>query len=178
MKRSLDEHVRPLSIGMLIGLGMLALSGAVVWTAVKAYKAQAQVQHVTEIVEGTPGPQGEPGIGVERAVVHSLPPGATPSASLSHGLLVLRLPEGAPGFRGPAGERGPRGEQGARGPAGPRGIPGPTGERGEAGEEGKPGTTITQQQIAKMVSDFIRNHKLVCTVVGDPKAPTLTCKVT
>jgi len=162
---------------------MLALSAAVVWAAVKAYKAQAQVQRVTEIVEGTPGPQGEPGIGVERVIVHSLPAGSAPSASLSHGLLILRIPEGAPGFRGPAGERGPRGEPGARGvrgPAGPRGITGPRGERGEAGEDGEPGTTITQQQIAKMVSDFLRNHKFVCTVIGDPEAPTLTlaCKVT
>lgn len=147
--------------GLLIGVVLLLLGALAVWQ-VLAYRATTQeVLRITRVIEGTPGPQGEPGIGVSNVVVHTLPNGFDPRASLRRGLLSLWIPLAANGSTGPMGPRGPRGAEGARGPQGP---PGPS---------GKPGATVSTNQIRAAVESFLRSHTFRCKRDGD----TFTCRV-
>jgi len=165
--------VRPYLLGTLIGLLLLGLSAAVVWATVKARQAGDRVTEITRVIEGTPGPQGEPGVGVHSVVIHPLPSTEAPHARLFHGILTLWIPEGQAGARGPEGARGPRGAQGNTGARGPRGRAGIQGVRGEKGEDGDPGPVgkPTPQQLEHAVEEFLKDSSFVCT--PKPKQPTV-----
>lgn len=165
MKR---EAAKPLAVGVLTGLAILVLLAAVAYAMVTARNAHEDVTRVTEVVEGTPGPQGEPGVGVRTVVVRVLPADAAPSASLSHGTLTLRIPRGQPGAPGARGERGPRGEPGPTGARGARGETGETGLPGKQGPQGIRGPGPSDDDIEDAVRDFLRSHTFTCT----PKSPS------
>lgn len=165
--------VRPYLAGTLIGLLLLGLSASVVWATVKTHRTEHQVTEITRVIEGTPGPAGEPGVGVRSVVIHPLPSTEAPHARLFHGILTLWIPEGQEGARGPQGERGPRGGQGDTGARGPRGHVGAQGIRGERGDEGEPGPVgkPTPQQIEHAVEEVLKDSSFVCT--PKPKQPTV-----
>lgn len=76
------------------------------------YATNESVDAKLEVIELTPGPQGEQG------------------------------PQGEPGIQGPQGEVGPAGPQGETGPAGKDGVdgaPGPKGDKGDIGPQGPAG---------------------------------------
>ncbi|WP_268983155.1 collagen-like protein [Streptomyces musisoli] len=79
------------------------------------------------LVQGPPGPQGEPG------------PAGPQGAPGAPGPAGPKGDPGNPGVAGPAGEQGPAGATGATGPAGPKGDTGATGATGPQGDVGPQG---------------------------------------
>jgi hypothetical protein len=153
----------------LAGLGItriiaLVLVAAVAVTygflAVRWQRAtDTEIQRITRVVEGTPGPEGEPGIGVSSVLVHTLPPGFDPRATLRHGLLTLWIPLAADGDRGATGPRGPQG------PHGPEGL---------AGKPGKPGEDVSVKQIRAIVESVVRSLTFRCKL---ETKNVFTCRV-
>lgn len=124
---------------------------------------------------GVPGPsgpkgdQGDPGaVGPQGEMGPIGPPGSGSGESVP-GPSGPPGQQGAPGVPGPAGPRGeigPMGPPGAGsgesvpGPAGEMGPMGPTGEMGPMGPVGS-GGTITQEQIAAAVEQYLLTHPAV-----------------
>ena len=99
-------------------------------SSLDGYATQYYVDQKVEMVELTPGPQGEQG------------------------------PQGIPGPQGPQGERGidgaqgPQGEQGPEGPQGPQGEAGPVGPQGPKGQDGTMSfEELTEEQKASLKGD-------------------------
>jgi hypothetical protein len=158
-------------VGRAIALGLLFVIAIAysVWATVQAHNTRTELTRITRLVEGTPGPQGKPGLGVESVLVHTLPPGSEAKSSLRHGLLQLWLPIGETGARGP---RGPGGTDGHAPSANQiaaavsRYCARHNACRGPAGE-------VSERQIRVAVETFMRSHTFVCQF----KAGVLTCRV-
>ena len=91
------------------------------------YATNESVDAKLEVIELTPGPQGEQGPQGEPGVQGPQGPAG---------------PQGEPGPQGPQGEPGPAGKDGvdgAPGPKGDKGDIGPQGPAGEKGDKGEPG---------------------------------------
>lgn len=145
------ESSRPYWLGIGIGLAIIVMLGTG-WAIILSRSAKSETRITRQIIEGTPGPEGKPGIGVTSVLVHTVPAGSNPRATLRRGLLTLWIPlapNGSTGPPGPAGFRGPRGPQGPPGPIGPPGLPGPV-------------TTVTMKQIQAAVESFLRSHTFRC----------------
>lgn len=170
-RRFSPAAVHPYIAGVALGSLLLVLSAATVWAVVNSHKATDKVTHITRVVEGTPGPQGEPGLGVTSVVIRMLPEGEAASASLFHGHLTLRIPRGATGLRGLTGERGPRGPAGDSGAPGNRGPRGPSGPQGEVGARGP---MPSDDDLGDAIRDFFKKHTLRCVVTKDPKVFSCT----
>lgn len=163
------DVAKPYLFALLASFVVLGLLASAVFLAVYIRRQESQkeeLRRVTQIIEGTPGPQGEPGIGVHSVVC--LPVGSC-EATLQQQRLTLRvdLPEGP---RGPRGFRGARGNDGNRGAKGEKGD---RGERGFTGGEGKPGKP-NDAQIAALINAFFRSHTFTCTRIS---GQTWTCRV-
>lgn len=156
IRRTLSHDLRPLFLGVAIGLLLLAVLAGGVYGAVRISRLQGQVTEITRVYPVVPGPegaQGTPGVGVTRVIPVVLPPGANASASLRGGVLTIRIPRGSTGFAGP---RGPRG---ATGPSGDRGE---RGGRGPKGSQGPSGGNVSDGRLAAAVNAFMRTHSFKC----------------
>jgi hypothetical protein len=139
-----------------------------VWATVQAHNTRTELTRITRLVEGTPGPQGEPGVGVRHVICL---PAARCSATLYRQTLTLRISPP----RGATGQRGPRGRSGTDG-NGPSAVQiaaavarycaRHNGCRGPAG-------AISEKQIAAAVNAFMRSHTFTCRM----KAGVLICRV-
>ena len=96
------------------------------------YATNESVDAKLEVIELTPGPQGEQG------------PQGEPGVQGPQGEVGPAGPQGEPGPKGEKGDTGdvgPQGPAGEQGPKGDRGEQGPQGEVGPAGADGKDGLT-------------------------------------
>lgn len=164
--RRFFEWSRPYWLGAGIGLVIVVALGTA-WAIILSRSAQEQTERITRIVQGTPGPEGEPGIGIRRVSIVEIASGQEPFARLRFpGQVTLFLPAAEAGPQGPRGLRG----HDATGPPGPRGPRGPQGPPGARGRQG----TIPMARIVAAVGIYLRSHELICTRTGPQ---TLTCKV-
>ena len=160
------------SFGIVRAIGLLLLLVIAIayssWATVQAHNTRTELHRITRIVEGTPGPQGEAGIGIRHAICL---PGGRCKATLHGQTLTLRIVPP----RGPQGERGPAGGEGRTPSARQvavlvarycashnlcRGLPGPPG-------------VVTTKQIRAAVDAFMHSHVFTCKL----KSGVLTCRV-
>jgi hypothetical protein len=149
-----------LRVVALVLVGVVAITYGLL--AVRWQRAtDTELQRITRVVEGTPGKPGEPGepgVGVNTVLVHTLPAGSDPRATLRHGLLSLWIPLAA---------------NGTDGRIGPRGRQGPIGRQGPPGKAGRPGESVSTKQLQAFVESFLRSHTFRCKRDGD----TFTCRI-
>lgn len=138
------------ALGLLAGFAGLVLlalwvQGLTVDLRAEREYNRALAEQVVEMggkpVEGPPGSQGEPGVGVTGppGPRGEIGPTGPPGPSGSPGRAGDDGSDGAVGESGTPGVVGPSGATGPAGPPGPQGEPGPAGPRGEPGAAGADG---------------------------------------
>ena len=153
---------------VILGLGLLiSIAAGYGYIVYKQVQTRTDVRNLTRVIEGTPGPQGQPGLGIDEVKVLTVAPDRPAGARKVGQTLYLRIP---------------RGDTGKRGPVGPIGGKGPKGEKGEKGNNGSvgpvgPSGSISQKKLMAAVNSFLRSHTLRCELKIEEGKKIFICRV-